>query len=145
MPALSRTRRNKSRRSRKLSKRRSPSKRTSRSRRYRFASSSKKKRSGTRQGPSESATVNRVGTVKRGLDGNLWIVVSNANGVHRWRRESGDVRPRRSTPKAKMAKKADRCDAFLRSLQRSFSRKGLSAYEARQAALVKMLAKHPEC
>ncbi|ARA72103.1 hypothetical protein BNJ_00280 [Kaumoebavirus] len=38
----------------------------------------------TRQGPAESATKNTVGTKKRGLDGNMWVVAKASNGVHRW-------------------------------------------------------------
>lgn len=38
-----------------------------------------------RQSPSESATINKVGTKKQGNDGNMWIVVETVSGVKRWK------------------------------------------------------------
>jgi hypothetical protein len=43
-----------------------------------------KSNTNTRKGPSESATVFSVGTVKRGNDGNMWKIIITATGVHRW-------------------------------------------------------------
>ena len=40
----------------------------------------------TRQAPSESATLFREGAIKQGNDGNMWIIVKTASGVHRWSR-----------------------------------------------------------
>ena len=37
----------------------------------------------TRQGPSESATIFPVGTIKRGNDGNNWVVIQTKNSK-RW-------------------------------------------------------------
>ena len=37
-----------------------------------------------RPSPSESATTFKVGTKKKGNDGNMWIIVENKNGVRRW-------------------------------------------------------------
>ena len=37
-----------------------------------------------RPSPSESATKFKVGSKKKGNDGNMWIVVENKNGVKRW-------------------------------------------------------------
>ena len=37
-----------------------------------------------RPSPTESATLNIVGSTKMGNDGNLWIVKENKNGVKRW-------------------------------------------------------------
>jgi hypothetical protein len=45
------------------------------------SSSNKKK---DRPSPSESATQFKVGTKKKGNDGNMWIIVENKNGVKRW-------------------------------------------------------------
>lgn len=44
-----------------------------------------------RQGPKDSATQYPLGTQKRGLDGGIWEIVQNKNGVQRWQRIS--VRP----------------------------------------------------
>ena len=45
------------------------------------SSANKKK---DRPSPSESATKFKVGTKKKGNDGNMWIIVENKNGVKRW-------------------------------------------------------------
>ena len=40
----------------------------------------------TRKGPSKSATLFKEGTVKKGNDGNKWIIVTNKLGVRRWQK-----------------------------------------------------------
>jgi hypothetical protein len=40
----------------------------------------------TRKAPSDSATLFKRGTVKKGNDGNKWIIVADARGVQRWRK-----------------------------------------------------------
>ena len=37
-----------------------------------------------RPSPSQSATLFKVGTKKKGNDGNIWIIKKNKNGVNRW-------------------------------------------------------------
>ena len=44
----------------------------------------KTKKKKDRPSPSESATKFKVGTKKKGNDGNMWIIVENKNGVKRW-------------------------------------------------------------
>jgi len=39
-----------------------------------------------RQSPTESATLNQIGTKRKGNDGNIWVVVENSNGVKRWKK-----------------------------------------------------------
>ena len=39
-----------------------------------------------RKSPSESATTFKLGTKKKGNDGNMWIVVKNKNGIKRWKK-----------------------------------------------------------
>ncbi len=39
----------------------------------------------TRPSPSASATLFKVGTVKKGNDGNMWSVIETKNGVKRWK------------------------------------------------------------
>jgi hypothetical protein len=38
----------------------------------------------TRPSPSESATLYKVGTKKKGNDGNMWIIKESSNGIKRW-------------------------------------------------------------
>lgn len=38
-----------------------------------------------RPSPSESATLFKVGTVKKGNDGNMWIIIQTKSGVKRWK------------------------------------------------------------
>jgi hypothetical protein len=40
----------------------------------------------TRKAPSKSATLFESGTVKKGNDGNKWIIVTNKRGIHRWQK-----------------------------------------------------------
>ena len=37
-----------------------------------------------RKGPSESATIFPIGTIKKGNDGNKWKIIETGTGVHRW-------------------------------------------------------------
>ena len=37
-----------------------------------------------RKSPTESATLYKVGTKKKGNDGNTWIIVENKNNVKKW-------------------------------------------------------------
>ena len=45
--------------------------------------------SATRKAPSESATLFKKGTTKKGNDGNRWTIVTNARGVQRWQKVQG--------------------------------------------------------
>ena len=40
----------------------------------------------TRKAPSESATLFKKGAIKKGNDGNRWVIVTNARGVQRWQK-----------------------------------------------------------
>jgi hypothetical protein len=40
----------------------------------------------TRKAPTESATLFKKGTIKKGNDGNKWVIVTNARGVQRWQK-----------------------------------------------------------
>lgn len=50
-----------------------------------------------RPSPSDSATKYKVGTVKKGNDGNMWTIVKTSTGVHRWQK----VDPHEKLKKAK--------------------------------------------
>ena len=39
----------------------------------------------TRKAPSKSATLFKKGTIKKGNDGNNWIIVTTSNGIQRWK------------------------------------------------------------
>ena len=43
----------------------------------------------TRKSPSKSATLFKNGTVKKGNDGNKWVIVTNKVGVKRWQKVMG--------------------------------------------------------
>jgi hypothetical protein len=45
---------------------------------------SKKSSNKNRPIPSQSATLFKVGTNKKGNDGNMWVIKKNKNGVNRW-------------------------------------------------------------
>jgi len=40
----------------------------------------------TRKAPTESATLFKKGVIKKGNDGNRWVIVTNAQGVQRWQK-----------------------------------------------------------
>ena len=40
----------------------------------------------TRKAPTESATLFKKGTIKKGNDGNKWVIVTNVRGVQRWQK-----------------------------------------------------------
>ena len=42
---------------------------------------------GGREGPEQSATKFKVGTKKKGNDGNMWKIIADKNGRHRWQKE----------------------------------------------------------
>jgi hypothetical protein len=43
----------------------------------------------TRKAPSKSATLFKNGTIKKGNDGNKWIIVTTGNGIRRWQKVKG--------------------------------------------------------
>ena len=45
-----------------------------------------------RPSPSDSATLFKVGTTKKGNDGNNWIITKNKNGIKKWSKESESVK-----------------------------------------------------
>ncbi len=40
----------------------------------------------TRKAPTQSATLFKKGVIKKGNDGNKWVIVTNARGVQRWQK-----------------------------------------------------------
>jgi hypothetical protein len=60
----------------------------------------------TRKGPSKSATLFKEGTVKKGNDGNKWIIVTNKLGVRRWQKTGSNSN--KTTQKIKSKSKSIR-------------------------------------
>jgi len=56
-----------------------------------------------RKGPIESATKFNLGKKKLGNDGNMWIIIANASGVHRWKKIS---KTEKKVKKSKVSTKA---------------------------------------
>ncbi len=62
------------------------------------------KDSSSRPSPSQSATLYKEGTKKKGNDGNTWIVAETVSGVKRWklhRKPSKTTPPKKATPPKK--------------------------------------------
>jgi hypothetical protein len=55
----------------------------------------------TRKGPSKSATLFKEGTVKKGNDGNKWIIVTNKLGVRRWQKMGSNSKTQKIKSKSK--------------------------------------------
>jgi hypothetical protein len=62
-----------------------------------------------RKGPSESATIFPIGTIKKGNDGNKWKIIETGTGVHRWSKMTDIKHPfhHNTTVKNKNSSKAD--------------------------------------
>lgn len=54
----------------------------------------------TRKGPSKSATLFEEGTVKKGNDGNKWIIVTNKLGVRRWQKTGSNSKTQKIKSKS---------------------------------------------
>ena len=55
----------------------------------------------TRKAPTESATLFKKGTIKKGNDGNKWTIVTNARGVQRWQKVQAQAQGAKAKAKAK--------------------------------------------
>ena len=63
----------------------------------------------TRKAPSKSATLFNNGTIKRGNDGNKWIIVTTGNGIRRWQKVKGvGATMKNKTKKSKSKSKSKR-------------------------------------
>jgi len=55
----------------------------------------------SRPSPSESATLFKVGTIKKGNDGNMWIIKETVNGIKKWIKYTEPNKPYIKTDKKK--------------------------------------------
>ena len=62
----------------------------------------------TRKAPSKSATLFESGTVKKGNDGNKWVIVTNKVGVKRWQKVTGASASAATKPMKNKTKKSKR-------------------------------------
>ena len=60
----------------------------------------------TRKAPSKSATLFESGTVKKGNDGNKWVIVTNKVGVKRWQKVTGASASAATKPMKNKTKKS---------------------------------------
>ena len=60
-----------------------------------------------RKGPTNSATEYNIGTIKKGNDGNMWIIVENKNKVKRWKKINNKTKKNIKTKKNKTNKKTN--------------------------------------
>lgn len=58
-----------------------------------------------RKGPKKSATLFSVGVKKKGIDGNMWIIVKNKNGIKRWQKSLKKITKKNSKKKSKKTRK----------------------------------------
>jgi predicted molibdopterin-dependent oxidoreductase YjgC len=58
----------------------------------------------SRKAPSKSATLFKNGTIKKGNDGNKWVIVTTSNGIRRWKKMSTGVSTTKTTKKNKTKK-----------------------------------------
>ena len=62
----------------------------------------------TRKAPSKSATLFESGTVKKGNDGNKWVIVTNKVGIKRWQKMTGASASAATKPMKNKTKKSKR-------------------------------------
>ena len=55
----------------------------------------------SRPSPSESATLFKIGTIKKGNDGNMWIIKETVNGIKKWIKYTEPNKPYIKTDKKK--------------------------------------------
>lgn len=104
----------------------------------------------TRKSPAESATLYAIGTKKKGLDGNQWIITETKNGVKRWKmhrnqtyrneRKVEKKKKESSDEEEKMPKKAKRpvksAEKFKRYLTHDNGARNLSVHVSKSAVSV---------
>lgn len=61
----------------------------------------------TRKAPSKSATLFKIGTIKKGNDGKNWIIVTNKNGVRRWQNVTKKVKHAAKKSKRELEMESD--------------------------------------
>ena len=57
-----------------------------------------------RKGPNESARLFNIGTIKKGNDGNNWIIIETKNKTHRWKKINNNKTIKKSQNKKKVGK-----------------------------------------
>lgn len=77
-----------------------------------------------RKGPSDSATKFKVGTKKKGNDGNMWKIVENKNGTKRWLKISNKFnksnKSNNITSKASVQKSTDVSVEMLKKMKEKY-------------------------
>jgi hypothetical protein len=66
-----------------------------------------------RKGPEESATNFSVRTEKKGIDGNIWVIVKNKNGVKRWHKKTNKTKKSRNKSTKSSTKKSRKSSKIL--------------------------------
>jgi len=72
----------------------------------------------TRKSPEKSATLYKLGTKKKGLDGNIWIIKESVNGVKRW------TLYRKQDYKIQVSKKKTKNESSKKGSSKKMSKKG---------------------
>ena len=76
-----------------------------------------------RPSPSDSATLFKTGTKKKGNDGNMWMVKENKNGVKRWTKVSKKTESKEKSESKKTSKVKKSNEDRIKFMEASFSLK----------------------
>jgi len=98
---------------------------------------SKTNKKAVRKSPAESATLFKVGTVRKGLDGNYWSIAQASNGTNRWMK----VKEQAGLMKRKVANKS-KATKTSKTVSKSKSSKAKAVVKAKRSnAVVKTKSK----
>ena len=90
-----------------------------------------------RPSPSDSATLFKTGTKKKGNDGNMWMVKENKNGVKRWTKVSKKTESKEKSEYKKTSKVKKPEEDRIKFMEASFSLKVIKPTQ------IKKYLKHP--
>ena len=86
-----------------------------------------------RKGPSESATKFNIGVVKKGNDGNNWLIIKANNGVKRWQKIKNNIKKSKKRKKGNKGKKTRK---IFKSNMKDISVKTLKSFKRKYSVTI---------
>ena len=86
-----------------------------------------------RPSPSESATINSIGKVKIGNDGNKWVVFSTKSSQHRWKKVD-DNSIKKNTKSSSKKRSVSKSSSKKRSVSKSSKKRSVSKSKKRSVS-----------
>ena len=86
-----------------------------------------------RKGPSESAIKFNIGVVKKGNDGNNWLIIKANNGVKRWQKIKNNIKKSKKRKKGNKGKKTRK---IFKSNMKDISVKTLKSFKRKYSVTI---------